>query len=249
MKIGVRSYVRKKINSLLGTMGFEIVRIHGHKNYLQFKDTLREAEKEGITVGDYIEAKYNVRGTYQQTLKKMDEFNVFDKEIDRVCEIGPGSGRYLKETYRYCKPGYYEIYETAGDWAEWLVKQYGVNSQPCNGVSLAHTPDMSIDLVQAHKVFSGLPFFTTARYFAEMARVVRVGGKVVFDILTEDCMDTATVNKWLSEDINIDAWDWTPTLVPKRYAIDFFSRHGYSLIGSFFVPLRPGKTECMVFSR
>ena len=247
MKTGVRSYVRKKINSLLGTVGFEIVRIHGYKDFLQFKDTLREAEKAGITVGDYIELKYNVQGTYQQTLKKMDELNVFDKEIDRVCEIGPGSGRYLKETYQYCNPGYYEIYETSSDWAEWLVKQYGVKSQPCNEVSLVHTPDRSIDLVQAHKVFPGLPFFTTVRYFAEMVRVLKDGGRAVFDIFTEDCMDDATVVKWLNA--NVDSWNFTPTVVPKKYAIDFFSRHGFSLVVSFFAEYKPGKTECMVFSR
>lgn len=231
-------------------MGIDIVRTHEsidciYKDYIHFERTLKEAEKAGLSVGDYIERKFNVPGTYERTIEKMAELGVFKKNIDSVCKIGPGSGRYLEETLRICNPKHYEIYETAANWAQWLVKRYHVIAQPCDGVSLAGTPSGSIDLVQSHKVFCGLPFLTIVKYFFEMARVTGTGGKVVFDILDEDCMDITAIEKWLK----VNTWNWIPTLVPKKYAVDFFTKRGFSLSGSFSMPLRPGVTECMVFSR
>jgi len=43
----------------------------------------------------------------------MKKLGVFDGEIERVCEIGPGTGRYLDKVLKLAKPTYCEIYETA----------------------------------------------------------------------------------------------------------------------------------------
>ncbi len=51
-----------------------------------------------------------------------------------------------------------------------------------------------MDLVQAHKVFVCTTFLTSYRYFIEMARVARVGARVVFDAVTESCMDKQTLD-------------------------------------------------------
>jgi hypothetical protein len=112
-----------------------------------------------------------------------------------------------------------------------------------DGRSLSSTPTASIDLVQAHKVFVYTPFLTSCRYFAEMARVVRGGGHVVFDVITECCMDDETLAAWLASDLNF------PCLMPKQYAIRVMESKGLGFVGSFFIPLVRGKTECMVFER
>ena len=118
---------------------------------------------------------------------------------------------------------------------------------PCDGFSLAKTVSNSMDLVQVHKLFPFLPFLNIISYFAEMARVVRPGGKVIFDIFTEDCFDEAMVAKYL--DAKAQNWDIAASLMAKKYAIDFMSRRGLSLVSAFFGTLGIGKTEYLVFSK
>ena len=90
-------------------------------------------------------------------------------------------------------PDRHEVYQTASDWLPWLSKLPNVVLQDCDGHTLSRTPDGSVDLVHAHKLFVYCEFFTTVGYLEEMARVVRPGGAVAFDIVTEECLDDETV--------------------------------------------------------
>ena len=166
--------------------------------------------------------------------------------LDRVCEIPPGSGRYLERTKAICKPSYYEIYETAKEWANWLVAQQGVVLQPTEGGTLAATPSASIYLVQAHKVFVCSPLLITFSYLLEMARVVRPGGMVVFDVMTEACIDEAAIQRWLAAHF---AWGLYPSMCARKIVVDLLTGRGLSLVGSFLVPMKPGSTETLVFQR
>jgi SAM-dependent methyltransferase len=243
----LKSFIRKRINSTLSLVGLEVVRRGPNrdlKEFLPLEETVAAAKQAGMEIGDYIEKKYDYVGVNQETIDRLVNLGVFKEKIDRVCEIGPGSGRYLEKVVAICHPSHYEIYETSKDWAKWLVQTYKVTSRPTDGRTLAHTPSNSIDLVQAHKVFVCTSFLTTCHYLQEMARVVKDGGKIVFDIATEDCMDSATLKKWLNLKINLDPY---PALFMKQFAIDFLSDRGCSFIGSFLVPMKPGKTECMAF--
>lgn len=51
-----------------------------------------------------------------------------------------------------------------------------------------------------------------------MARVTRINGKVVFDIVTEDCLDNETIDNWLT---SIHAEWANSSLFPKQTAINF----------------------------
>lgn len=102
-----------------------------------------------------------------------------------VCEIGAGSWRFAEEVITALHPDRYEIYETARDWLPWLSRLPGAVIQKCDGRTLSQTPDGSIDLVHAHKVFVYIEFCIPAGYLEEMARVVRPGCVVAFDIVTE----------------------------------------------------------------
>ncbi|MEH0529807.1 hypothetical protein QBA75_22905 [Streptomyces stelliscabiei] len=53
--------------------------------------------------------------------------------------------------------------------------------------------------MQAHKVFNTVTFLCASRYFLEMARVTRPGGRIVFDAMTETCLEPAAVRAWASE--------------------------------------------------
>jgi hypothetical protein len=242
---------RRIANVVLRPLGLELERLESEHNwsdgrtFIPFHTTLAAAAVAGLSVSDFVEDKYNRHGVTEEAIHHMVDLGVFNGEITTVCEIGPGTGRYLERTIRLCHPSRYEIYETAADWAEWLVRTHGVTYMPTDGRTLEGTPSRSMDLVQAHKVFVTTPTLTTCSYLDEMARVVREGGKVVFDILSEDCIDQPTLERWL-ESGTFRAY---PFVMPKQYVIDFLARRGLKFQASFFEEMRPGKTECMVFIR
>jgi hypothetical protein len=217
--------------------------------FISFKETHDAAKEAGLSVGEYLERRRPVGGktALEQTIDGMAALGVFDGQIDRVCELGPGSGRYLEMTKASCKPEHYEIYETSREWRTWLVDEYGVTAMQSDWKTLGETKTASVDLVQAHKVFPGLPFLTMISYFREMSRVVRNGGFIVFDVMTERCFDSANLQAWF--DINPWDWDWSPRMCALQYVVDMFAGFGVTAVGNFLVPLHPGVTECFVFRR
>jgi hypothetical protein len=109
---------------MLANRGFEIIKKGNEfQDYIPWKQTLLDAEKSGLSLSDFIDNNYNVPGTTQLTIDKMKDLGVFEGRIQRVCEIGPGSGRYLEKVIDQCHPGYYEIYETSVSWRNWLVEK------------------------------------------------------------------------------------------------------------------------------
>ncbi|MGL5808215.1 MAG: methyltransferase domain-containing protein [Xenococcaceae cyanobacterium] len=246
----LKNVAGKSINSLLAPVNLKVGKLKrpftDYRDYIPFEETITGAKEAGLSVGDYIDAKFNKPGATQETIDRMAALGVFKDKLDRICEIGPGSGRYLDKVLKISNPSYCEIYETAKEWEQWLVKTYNVIAHPSDGKSLAYTPSNSIDLIQAHKVISGQPSLWICQYFAEMARVVRDGGKVVFDMVTEDCLDDATLENWITSG---HGYQHYPCLMPKQYTINFFERRGLVFDGSFFIPMEPGKTECFVFTK
>jgi hypothetical protein len=239
------------VNRCLKPLGIKITR-NGHdwsdtKNYIPYKSTIAEAKKAGCSVGDYIDGIMNkIPGATQDTINGMARLGVFEKPINTVVEIGPGSGRYLEKTVAACKPRRYEIYETSKPWSVHLKDSYDVVLQPTDGRTLASTPDKSADLVQAHKVFSGVPSLCTFKYWSEMSRVCRVGGFVAFDILTEKCLGITTLRKWINSSIENGAY---PAAMPRETAINFFQSENFDLVGTFLIPMTPGTTEVFVFQK
>lgn len=239
------------LNKCINPLGIKIVR-SGHnwqdtKNFIPCAETVENARRKGCSVGDYIdEVMNNIPGTTEATIKGMASLDVFEKPIDTVLEIGPGSGRYLEKTLAHCTPERYEIYETSAPWAAYLQQNYDVVLLPTDGRYLSSTPDRSVDLVQAHKVFSSIPSLPTFGYWKEMSRVCRDGGFVVFDILTETCLEPATLNKWINSGTDNGAY---PAAIPREAAISFFKSENFDVKGSFCVQIGPGHTEVFVFQK
>ncbi len=252
--IPIQSFARaakRQINRTLRAAGVQLVRtgprpFEEFRDYIPFKETLTAAEAEGLSVSDYIDRRYNVPGATQETIDRLVAAGAIGPSVRRLCEIGPGSGRYLERTIAACRPDHVEIYETAEEWRGFLVSKHGVLARPADGSTLGATPAGSIDLVQAHKVFVGLPLVATFRYLREMLRVVAPGGHVVFDMMTEPCMTDEVVDRWLSIPAS---YSYYPSMVPRQYLIDFFERRGCGVATTFVVPNTPGKTECFAFVR
>jgi hypothetical protein len=243
MKINFRQFVRRLLNTLLGMFGLELTRRdQRHENYLNLKKILADAEAAGLSLGEYIDAAFNEPGATDWTLEKMAELGVFSQKVNRVCEIGPGSGRYLERTITFCHPQIYEIYETAKEWRRWLAIKYSVIAHEADGETLSQTSSHSVDLVQAHKVFVGLKVFEIMHYFLEMIRVCAPGGYVVFDVLTENCFQMDMLGQWL--DVNPY---WPCALLLQSVVTAFFLCRGMELIGRFTIPMRPGITDYFVF--
>jgi hypothetical protein len=237
-------------NKILSPLGVRVTR-SGHdwsdpRQFLPFAATLSAARAAGLSVSDYVDVTYNVAGATQATIDEMDKLGVFSRPRRTVLEIGPGTGRYLEKVIRKCSPERYEIYETAEGWAHYLESRYGVLRRPCTGSDLSSTPDGSIDLVQAHKVFVCTPFLISCRYFLEMLRVAKRNADVVFDIVTERCMDDDTLGLWIADAPNHGNY---PAIFPREFAIRFFEERQAEFTGSFFVPMRPGRTEVLVFRK
>ena len=236
------------INSVLQRLGHKPKR-RPFSEFIAFKETVKAAKAAGLSVGDYIERKHitGARTPTDLTIDGMASLGVFENPIDRVCEIGPGSGRYLERTKNRCRAEHYEVYETSAEWRDWLVVQHGIIPRKCNGVTLSQTESDSVALVQAHKLFPGLPFLITVSYLQEMARIAKDGGWVVFDIMTEACFTSEYLNAWF--DAKPWDWDWAPHLVARDFTVKLFQDRGFSLVGSFKVPLFPAVTECMAFRK
>jgi len=217
--------------------------------FLDFRGTLDAAAAAGLPVCEYIERKHcsGPPTPRAETMQRLEAVGVFDRKIDRVCEIGPGAGRYLELTMARCKPEIYEIYETSDEWRSWLVREHQAVPRQTDGRTLAETESGSVGLVQAHKLFPGLPLLVTLSYLSEMARVARPGGWIVFDIISESCMDAANLKLWL--DASPWEWEWAPHMIALGYVKDLLARFDIEFVDGFRVPLFPAVTECLVFRR
>jgi len=240
--------IKKIINQIFGIFGLKLIKathvINSNKQgYISTQETVKYAHKEGLSVCDYVETLWDQVGGTQKIIDKMKEFGAFEIENPTVCEIGAGTGRYMEKVLEKCKPSRYESYETAADWAEWLTAEYPIISQSADGFSLNSTKDNSIDLVHAHGVFVYLPFFDSLQYFKEINRVAKKNAIIIFDCMTEDCLDTKTLNKWLESEYSY------PQLLSEKYVFDFFQRSNYKLIGNFFTPYGQGKSKYFVFRK
>ncbi len=251
--MSLKSLARSTVNRAISKFGLQMVRTDSQhdwndtRTFIPLETTLRRAGDAGLSVGDYIDTVMNkIPGATQKTIDEMARLGVFAQPVRRVLEIGPGSGRYVEKTIAACHPEAYEVYETAAPWAKYVIEHYPVTLQPTDGRSLAATPDASVDLVQAHKVFSGIPFLPTCLYWAEMARVARPGGYAAFDVISERCLDAPTLDKWLRSEIENGAY---PAVVPRAVVTTYFDGQGFDLVGTAMIPIGPGTAELFVFRK
>lgn len=245
--MSVMSSVRRGVNGALHPFGFQVVRGHSTdpaiQPFLPARKTFAAARRAGLSVGDYLDQYSAEPQATAKAVQAMLEIAAFGNGVERVCEIGPGSGRFAEKVIADLRPAAYEIYETASDWLPNLRRLPNVVERSADGHSLSATASGSVDLVHAHKLFVYIPFVAVVGYLEEMARVVRPGGIVAFDIVTEDCLDERTTKAWVTQNATIYG------VTPRAWTLDMLSRHGLSLLGSHFEPMSDGRTELLVFRK
>jgi hypothetical protein len=232
--------------------GVSLVKMRAHDwsnvaNFIPFETTIKAAHDAGLSVGDYIDTVMSkTPGATRLTIDNLVSLGVYSGVINWVVEIGPGSGRYVEKTLSVCSPSRYELYETAAKWGSYVAKKFNVLLQPTDGHSLTTTPSESADIVQAFKVFTTIPFSKTSQYWLEMVRVTRPGGWVVFDAVTERCLDTKTVEIWANAAIDHGSY---PALLPRSVVLNYFKERGFGCLGSFIAPMSPGTCETFAFRK
>lgn len=244
--MSIRAKLAKPLNDALRPLHVQLVSGTSPdpaiQDFISARKTLAAAQQAGLSVGAYIDRTYAEPGATPDTVKAMLELAELGDSCERVCEIGPGSGRYAEEVIATLHPDAYEIYETAQDWMPHLRKLPNVVIRECDGHTMAQTRTASVDLVHAQKVFVYLEFYVTAGYLEEMARIVRPGGAIAFDVVTEACLDDKVIEAWTKR-----GSIYRP--ISRVWLVDFLGRRGLTLAGSHFAPLPPGKTELLVFRR
>lgn len=243
----MKKLLKKGLKKLLAQRGLAITRIGETSSasslgYIAADETVSAAKRAGLSVCDYVEKLWGMQGETQAVIEKMVSCNAFVSASPNVVEIGAGTGRYLEKVLQRVRPAKYESYETARDWAEWLKSKYPIISHKADGVTLRQTPSMSADLVHAHGVFVYLPFLASYRYWKEIWRITKEGGIVIFDIISEDCLDQKTVDRWLKSNHNY------PFFLSKHYVVSVFGNHGFSLINSFKKRYGEGYSEYLAFT-
>ncbi len=236
---------RGVVNSVLRPFNVQVVRGRTDdpavQSFIPARTTIAAARAAGVSVGDYVDGRFSAPGTSARTVDALVRMSGLSS-AQRVCEIGPGTGRYAEKVIAALKPDAYEIYETATDWLPHLRKLPNAVIQPCDGHTLTPTTSASVDLVHANKVFVYLPFEAVVGYLNEMVRVARPGGTIAFDVVTEPC---------LTDDV-VQAWSREGTLfrpLPREWLIDYLRRRGASLTGSHFAQLIDSQTELLVFRK
>lgn len=245
--VSVRSALAKGVNAGLRPLGAQLVRGTSAdpavETFLPARKTIAAARKSGLSVGGYIDQTFVKPGATQDLIREMLKLaGLSADDCDTICEIGPGSGRFGEVLIAELNPKAYEIYETARDWLPHLRQLPNVVVRDCDGHSLRPTPDASVDLVHAQKVFVYLKFYVVIGYLEEMARVVRPGGIAAFDVVTGDCLDEEMAQAWVRQGSMYHA-------APRDWIVEFMKRHGMQLVGSCFTPLTPGRSELLVFRR
>lgn len=245
--MSIRGVARDGINAALRPLGVQLVRGWSAdpaiQPFLRARKTLAAARRESLSVGEYVDRFSAEPGATAAAVHGMLALAAFDGEVRRVCEIGPGTGRYAEKVIEALRPDRYEVYETARDWLPHLRTLPHAVIQPADGHALSSTASGSVDFVHAQKLFAYLPFVTSVGYMEEMARVVRPGGIVAFDVVNEHCMGEEATRRWVDGSATIYA------LIPRQWMLDRLDPLGLRLLGSLFVPLSGATTELMVFRR
>lgn len=167
-----------------------------------------DAHRQGLNLAQYYEKHYNSFGIKSDTIIDKIAEIIDISARGSICEIGPGSGRFLVKLIEKFKPRKYEFYEIEKKLEKYITENYhyeecSIIDREANGVNLEGTETGSQDLVFESNVFSLIKYSYTYKYFLEMIRVCKEGGYIVFDAHTEEALteealdnDENYVNEW-----------------------------------------------------
>ena len=142
-----------------------------------------------------------------------------------------------------CSPHRYEIYETSDAWATYLTRTFDVIRHPTDGKSLRATPDASRGSHPGSQGVQHDPVPSDLRVLDRDGTRDASRGYVVFDIMSEDCLDLTTLQRWVDSGIENGSY---PAVMPRSLAIDYFQSCSFKVVGSFFVAMEGGKQSACI---
>jgi hypothetical protein len=237
----IKKLPEKAINAILAKYGLSIMPLAF--GYISARKTVLAAKRERLSICDYVEKLWDQQGNTQRVIENLVSYEVFNLENPNILEIGTGTGRFLEKVLEKCKPAKYESYEPNRAWSKWLQATYPIISHTADGVSLKQTTTDSIDFLHVHGVFVYLPFLVVYRYFKETFRVVKISGFVVFDIMSEDCLEKSIAEKWLRSGHRY------PCFLSTEYVVSLFESYGFILLGSFKACFDEGYSKYLIFKK
>lgn len=165
--------------------GFNFDSLQSIVTFQRGAQDIAQAEARGLSL-DELKANH-IRITRERFDALIGDDMIDAARVEGVCEIGAAWGagtRYMIGRYA---PERYHVYEIDTAWAQWLADNLGVDSKNCDGETLAHTDDDSMDICLATSCLYYMPWLKQWKYLAEFARVLRPGGLAVFNVnLMED---------------------------------------------------------------
>jgi len=245
VKGGTAGWMPLCVNPILKFAGVELAPkeiVTG--GYIGCKTTIAKAREAGLTVPAYVAQIWHEEGVVERFVQYLRGLIPLS-QCSTMLEIGPGTGRFLEPISKLASPASYEIYETNSDWADYLVRTYGVDAHKADGRCLAQTPDATQHLVHAHCVFVYLSISIAFGYFHEMCRVCAPGGFVVFDSFLSDRQDLASIEKWRQ---NQDAWQ---IILPREPIIALFTQNGFETVADDYQmkTFRSGYSQYLIFRK
>jgi SAM-dependent methyltransferase len=188
----VRDFVAAGATVALRPFGYEVRdRVLSEKPE-GFPGYLTEAQRQGMDVNDYEESQL---GWYPaQPLLEATTFPYL-REDSIVCEVGPGTGRFSRLVVPRIPGGELHLV----DHSAWMVRflnsyfsgQPNVRVYLGEGHSLPFQRDGWIDVVFVAGTIIALKLATIQLYALDFARVLKPGGRVIFDYL-----DPTTPEGW-----------------------------------------------------
>src|SRR5215211_4368082 len=99
--VSVRHAALKELNGVLRPVGLQLIRSRSAdpaiKDFIRARPTLAAAKAANLSLTDYIDTVYAQPGTTAATVQAMLGLAQLAEPVQRVCEIGPGSGRYAEK--------------------------------------------------------------------------------------------------------------------------------------------------------
>ncbi|SFF18299.1 glycosyltransferase [Thermoflexibacter ruber] len=198
-------------------------------NYISCEETVNEANKRGLSVGEYVEEIWNQQGQSEEVILELHSYGFFQTG-STMLEIGGGTGRYIDHVLKKYPVKNIISYEIAEDWSYYLEEKYApiLVRRDSDGFNLKFEKDSSIDNLVAHGVFVYLPLLHAFHYFREIARVTKNKGLVAFDIYTAEQFDIPMIDNWLDK-----GGHYYPVIISQQLVVDYFSKLCFTYLGSF----------------
>lgn len=219
------------------------------KSFIDCYSTVTAAKRAGMSVCDYLEGlelDARKKGRRDRIVERLHCLGIL-KDFTRVCEIGPGTGRFMERILEIAHPQVYDIFETDIGWRDYLKEKHHdtnycqVNAHDADGISLTSIPHNSCGLVHAHAVFVYLPLLHVVQYIKEMVRVSNLDGYIVFDFFPAESFDLATTEKWLN-----GSHHW-PVVIPRIMLVELMNSMGCIKVASFSEIYGESQTEYLIF--